>query len=126
MFASGILARLRSTQLAHMGDTCVRLAYSRTYDDYNAPVDHWSDAGGSVPCGLDMQPGSERSTDNLTVVSWDAVLRISISEVWDPKDRVRVTHRFGEALAVPLVYGLVAPPQRGPSALQLRLRKVDI
>jgi len=37
-------------------------------------------------------------------------------------DRVRVTHRYGEALGSPLVFDAIGEPRHGPSALLLDLR----
>ena len=41
------------------------------------------------------------------------------------KDSVRITHRHGEALPTPLVFGLDGPPERGPTGMVLRLVKVE-
>lgn len=126
MFTSGDLAGMRSAQLAHMQDTCVRRAWSRSYGDYNQPIDTWTDAGGEQPCGLDPGPGSEAFGQDRATVTWDAVLRIPISDVWNVKDRVRITKRYGESLAVPIEYQVASPPQRGPSGMRLLLVKVEV
>jgi len=81
--------------------------------------------GADLVCGLDMRPGSERHTAEMTVINYDATIRLPIASTPSTKDRVKVTKRFGEALAAALVYNIVGPIQRGPSGVRLLLKKIE-
>jgi hypothetical protein len=72
-----------------------------------------------------MRSGSEMQRDNKTVVQYDAVLRIQVTEIPSEMKRFRVTKRHGETLATPLVFDIVAPVQRGPSGNRILLNKVS-
>ena len=107
-----------------MMDTCKIQSVTQTADTMNQLVESWT-AGDAVECGLDMRPGSERHGEDKTVVNYDATLRLPIDETPDVKDRIEVTHRFGEALAASLIYNIVGPIQRGPSGIRLLLKKIE-
>jgi hypothetical protein len=123
MFTSADLSAMRSTQEAHMLDTCIRQAFSRTYDTYGSAVVTYTD-GSAIVCGLDQRPGSERHGPDMTVLDYDATLRLPITTTIDARDRIKVTHRFGEAITN-LVYDIAGPVQRGPSGIRLLLKRVE-
>lgn len=125
MFTADDLADMRAAQEAVMMDTAIRQVYSRTYDSYGAPVETWTDATTSLICGLDMRPGSERHGSEMSTVEYEVTMRLPITTVIDPKDRLKVTHRFGEAITN-IVYKIEAPIQRGPSGIRLLLRRVEV
>jgi hypothetical protein len=56
----------------------------------------------------------------------DATLRLPLGTTITPKDRVKVTYRYGVVLSVPEVFEVVSDPapMRGPTAMTVYLRKV--
>jgi len=122
-FSAGDLADMRTTQDAHMLDTCTLQTHSTTRDALGQDVDAWTD-GSSVACGLDMRPGSERRGAKMTVVEYDATLRLPIGTTVNEKMRIKVTKRFGENITTQ-VFDIVSPIQRGPSGIRLVLRKAN-
>lgn len=125
MFSSDDLTEMRATQVAHMMDTCNLQACVQTRDSTNELVETWPVDGADLVCGLDMRPGSERHGADMTVLMYDATLRLPITAALDAKDRVKVTKRFDEALGTALVYEIVGPIQRGPSGVRLLLKRVE-
>lgn len=120
---SSELAAMRQTQESAMMDTCIVLTHgSGATDAYNTPSDGYSE-GSPVRCGY--RPGSTREVQqgNETVLV-DATLRLSVGTAINSRDRVRLTHRFGEALATPLLFAVVGQPAQGPSGLVVNLRRV--
>jgi hypothetical protein len=125
-FSADELANFRTAQDGHMMDTVIRQVYSRTYNTFNEPIEAWTDQAGAIDCGLDMRPGAERHTQSMTTLEYDATLRLPIATIIDAKDRIKVTHRFGEALSTALIYRIEGPIQRGPSGIRVLLRRVDV
>ena len=125
MFPAADLLNMRATQDNHMMDVCNLGTATQTADSYNQQVETLA-YGADVVCGLDMRPGSERHGVDKTLVMYDATLRLPIASAPDPIDRVKVTDRFGEALAVDLVYSIVGPIQRGPSGVRLLLKIIEL
>lgn len=78
-----------------------------------------------IPCGIDQRPGSERQADKNTVVSYDAIIRLPLTAVFDVKDKIKVTELYGEAIT-PIEYSIVSPEQRGPSGIRFLLKKVTL
>jgi hypothetical protein len=125
MFTSSDLAWMRSAQTGHMQDTCCRQVFSRTFTA-GEEVPTYTDAAASTECGLDMRPGAERHGNQMTTLEYDATIRLPIATTIDPKDRIKITERFGETLATALVFEVVAPIQRGPSGIRLMVKRVDV
>lgn len=125
-FSADELANFRTAQSGHMMDTAVRQVYARTYNTFNEPIEAWTDQSGTIDCGLDTRPGTERHTQNMTTLEYDATLRLPIATVIDAKDRIKITHRFGEALSTALIFRIEGPIQRGPSGIRVLLRRVDV
>lgn len=115
---------MRACQVAHMHDTCVILKYMKTSDDYglNKPlyVQGWT-----ATCGLELVAPDEQQ-DASFVPAIDARLRLSIglADVLDTKDRIKITHRYGEALTTPQVFEIVGILKRGPTGFYLDLKAV--
>lgn len=125
MFSSDELTEMRATQVAHMMDTCHLQACVQTRDSTNELVETWPADGDALVCGLDMRPGNERHGADMTVLAYDATLRLPITATPDARDRVKITKRFDEALGTALVYNIVGPIQRGPSGIRLLLKRVE-
>ena len=124
-FTAADLTSMRSAQTGHMMDSCYLQALTQTFNTFGEEVNSWADSGSEIDCGLDMSPGSETRGTDKTVVKYDAILRIAITELPTELKRIRVTKRFGETLTTPLIYDIVSPIQRGPSGFRILLNKVS-
>lgn len=125
MLNSNQLSHFRERQAASLMDTCHKLVYSRVFNDYNEPIEFWTENNTDIPCGLEQKQGEERSRDKDTIVSYDAIVRLPLSENWNEKDRIRIIKRFGEDIT-PFDYGIISPIQRGPSGIRMLLNKILI
>lgn len=123
-FTSDDLTAMRATQTGHMLDQCVIITFTEgTRNEYNeddAPVESES---APVECGLDMHPGSRNFGEEMTVIRYDARLRLPLHTPVAETNHVRIISRFGEAVS-PLEFEVLSPIQRGPSGIRLMLRKV--
>lgn len=126
-FTAAELTSMRAAQTGHMMDTAYLQVYSETFNSFGEPTNGgtWTESATATDCGLDMRPGSERHGTTQTVLTYDATMRLPITATPSVRDRYRVTARFGEALATPLVFSIVGPIQRGPSGVRLLLRRVE-
>lgn len=129
MFPEGDITRMQVAQQAHMPDTCHRSAYSSSTNNYGEVVPAWTENTTDIVCGIQQGSGriSEQIQDDKTVVTYDAIARLPISqaEVWNIKDKFILTKRFGVAIT-PITYDVAAPIQRGPSGIRLILKKVEV
>lgn len=125
MFTAADLTGMKAAQVAHMMDTCKLQANVQTKDSHGQLVDTWPVDGSELVCGLDMRPGSERHGVDMSVLTYDATLRLPITSAPDEKDRVKITKRFDEAISPELVFNIVGPIQRGPSGIRLLLKRVE-
>ena len=125
-FAEAELAGMQSAQEAAMMDTCVLQVWSSgSADAYGQRVETWTD-GAALACGFNPKGGREVPGPEASPIITDASVRLPIDTSVDRKDRVKVTHRFGVALGAAQVFEVVGEPRRGPSGLQLDLRKVTL
>jgi hypothetical protein len=126
IFNAADLVRMRATQVAHMQDECVIGRFSITPNSMNEQVRTITYELTPTTCGLDMRTGIERHSAQFTTLTYDASVRLPITVTVDKKDQIKITKRFGETLAVPLIYEIVGPIQRGPSGIRLLLKKVEL
>lgn len=123
IFSDDELDGMQAAQEAAMMDTCVLMRYSEALDSINHPAPTWTD-GPSILCGLDMTGGAEQRGTQRVLVRWDAMIRLPLHTALDLRDRIRVTHRFGQAMASGLVYEIAGPEEKGPSGMVVPLKKV--
>ena len=124
-FSQAELDTMRDVQEGHMMDTCMILhAGEGTKNEFNEDVAGEPTREVSI-CGLDMRPSNMRQTPQMTIIQYDATLRLPISASIKETDRVEITHRFGEPVEG-LVYDVASPIQRGPSGIRVQLRKVVV
>ena len=125
-FTAQDLTAMRHAQDGHMMDTGNIQPATITLDTFGQAVETWPSNSASIACGLDMRAGSERHGIEKVIVEYDATVRLPISTTVDLRDRFRITKRFDETLATPLVFDIISPIQRGPSGVRLMLRKRDV
>jgi len=122
-FTSAELTRMRSTQDAAMQDTCQVLVYSSAADGYGNPSPTYT-AGDAIACGLELvSPSEKQASGDVPVI--DARLRLPIDTTIDERNRIQVTHRYGEELDTAQIFEIEGPVKRGPSGLVLDLRLSD-
>ena len=123
------LERMQATQVSAMMDTCIMLPVDESSSPDGQVVKSYPDPDSpyleEVACGLEMQAGNELMRATMTVVKWDAVLRLPLGTVLGTRDRVAITARLGEVLDEPLLYDVAAPLQVGPSGVRVLLRKTQ-
>lgn len=112
-------------QVNHMFDTCHKLAHSYSSGGLNQQESTYTESMTDIACGFDPSPGSIAHGDQMTTVTWDAVLRLPLGTTFDEKDRFKITKRFGQAQASPLTYRLASPAQVGPTCIRVLLHKVS-
>jgi hypothetical protein len=122
-FTADELTGMRTAQDGHMMDTYVPQVYSETFGSFRESIITYTDGAAAI-CGLDMRPGTERHSSDNTILEYDAIVRLPIGTTPNPRDRIKITKRFGETLATALVFEIVGPIQRGPSGIRLLLKKV--
>lgn len=119
-FDKGELAAMREAQTAHMMDTCVIQSYGASGStDLGRPTYTYTD-GDPIDCGF--QHVSPREVMQGTrVIMTSARLRLPLTATVKGQDRIKLTHRYGEALSTPEIYEIVGQPKRGPSGYVLDL-----
>ena len=122
-FSANDLANMKTTQEAHMLDTCQVLNFSEGVpDDYNIPQPAVESSQDTV-CGYNPTK-YEEVQDEGDVELIDAEIRLpSDTEIYTDS-RIRVTHRFGAVLTEQPVYELIGGPRPGPSGLLCKCRLV--
>jgi hypothetical protein len=123
-FSSSEMRWMQRIQEGAMQDTCIVMDYSQgDLDDYgNVSNPEYTDSE-PTRCGLDPQSQTEVMDGTQVIVS-DAALRLPLNTAIDNLDRVRITHRFGSALATPIIYEVIGQPAQGPSGIVVQLRSV--
>lgn len=125
-FSTAELSSLQATQVESLQDTCVLQSWSSgSADAYGQRVETWTD-GAALACGYKPTGGREVWGVEDQPIIIDATVRLPIATVVNRKDRVRVTHRFGVELDSAEVFEIIGEPRRGPSGLQLDLRRVTL
>ena len=119
------LTNMRAVQEGHMHDTCILRQYTIGNDAYGLNNPYYV-ALGSYSCGFHAVNPREQQAASF-VPGIDARLRLSESliDTIDPKDRIELTHRYGEALTTTLTFEIVGPIKHGPSGLVLDLKLVS-
>lgn len=122
-FTSTELSRMQDAQEDAMQDMCVRMEYAQgSQDAHGKPAETWTE-GDSLSCGFDPA-AKEEAMEGTEVVMTDAVMRLPLDTTLDNRDRLKVTHRFGEELDTAETFEIIGEAERGPSGLVLNLRKV--
>ncbi len=124
MLSAKDIKAIRAVQVQSLPDTCYLQTLSQTTNSFGEVINSWTDAASTIACGLEMKSGSEKRTPENTVVTYDAILRIAITEIPPETKRVRVTKRHNESITA-IIFDIVSPVQRGASGNRILLQKVS-
>ena len=125
-FATAELSGMQDTAEESMMDACTLGVWSSgSADAYGQRVETWT-PGSPFACGFNPKGGREVAGAEATPILTDASVRLPIATVLNRKDQITITHRFGVALSPTQTFEIVGEPRRGPSGLQLDLRKVAL
>ena len=123
MIDAGMLAAMRMAQADLMQDTCVVLRRTEgAADVYGMPTTSWT-AGSPIACGVATHTRGEAMGRGEVPLA-DVVVRLPLTTAIGELDRVRITHRHGTELSTAETFEMAGPPERGPSALVCRLKRV--
>ena len=126
LFTSTCLGGMQGVAELTMLDTCQILTRELgDTDPYGFTAENWVVTNTSV-CGVKEQTKGE-ALGSTEIVMIDAVLRLplALQGTFDQTDRIKVTHRYGVELNdLALTYNIISGPERGISALTLKLQKV--
>ena len=117
------LTRFQETQNGAMQDTCIILDYHSVADDYGNPTESYIMRLTSSACGYEPVKTSETHGSG-EVPLFDSRLRLPINTTIDAIDRIRITHRYGAAVANK-DYAIIGPVKRGPSGLILNIKRIE-
>jgi hypothetical protein len=82
--------------------------------------------GASFDCSIKFtSAGGERHQSDLTQVEQDAVIRFPLGTVFTVKDKLKLTHRYGEALTVPILFEIKGEQALDVIAGRVAVKKVD-
>ena len=116
------LQHLQATQDGAMQDTGCIMAYGEVDDAWGNPETFYT-AGAALACGF--RPLTPREIQQAGLVPTIAgKLRLPVATVLDPRDRIRITKRYGTTLVPPQDYEVVGPVERGPSGIVVNLQAV--
>ncbi|HLA87368.1 MAG TPA: hypothetical protein VJL10_05075 [Anaerolineales bacterium] len=111
---------MQSTQEAAMMDECyLRRWTAGTEDEYNLTSNAtYPAAAQPTPCGLVF--GNSKHTELMQATQAPMIatmIRLPLTTTLDPKDRIKVTKRFGVTETTPKTYQIIGHPKAGPSGL---------
>jgi hypothetical protein len=125
VFTATELSDMQACQSSYLMDTCILQTHSASNDSYGQPVATYPDATSAITCGFDPTGGRETMLPDKTILKTDAVIRLPIATVLDPKDRIKITKRHGVSITAE-IYQVVGNVQRGPSGLIVDVRRVQV
>lgn len=126
----GALARMHSTHEDVMHDTCEVLTSTEVQNAYGEVLLTWAVQSTEV-CGFNplsrlQSGGGETVREAATFLETEARLRLPATVAVTPANRIRLTHRYGVALATPITYEIAGAVKTGPAATLLNLRRLDL
>lgn len=121
MFSTIELNGMRETQEAHMMDECVIYhVVSRAKNSRGQYVNVF-DKGTTTICGVQLEPESVYTSENVRLADVDMILRLPLGTVINPDDEVEITKRFGSAVPVKR-YEVQRYTNDGPSGCRAYLK----
>jgi len=119
------LSRMRASAEETMNDLCIISRYlPDEADAFNVRKDNWEDDAEEVICGFKIAQNKE-AMEGSEVVMIDAELRLPYDVEFGRRDKVRLTYRLGEFVAVAdqQTFRIVGQPIHGHAAVVLKLVK---
>lgn len=123
--------KMRKAAEAHMMDIWYRLVYSCSFDEFGDIVETWTKndtpmiGGFSMFGHRDMGFGIEKEQNDMTVISYDAILRIPYNTELDLRDRIEVATLRGDA-SYNRTFDIVTIIIVGVSAFIVRLKTLEL
>ncbi|MCC6490678.1 MAG: hypothetical protein IT364_24545 [Candidatus Hydrogenedentes bacterium] len=116
---------MRSTAVATFFDRC-RVgtwagAKKATGPEPEDPAEY--SYGNALSCGFDAG-SSDESDDGPQSTLTSATIRFPLGTVIAGQDRIMLTQRTGEALAIPEYYAVIGEPRRGQTALVCNVERL--
>ena len=121
------LVIMRAAQTQSLMDTCVVQTQSVTVDTYGQGIETFTD-GSAIACRFvpsNRVAASEVNRTTSTITITPATVRLPLGTTVTPKDRVKITKRFGETLGTALIFGVDAVSTQGPTCITVTLKDVD-
>ena len=119
------LAAMQATAESSFFDECYILRRTREQDAFGQEIDTWTPEDDPIDCGFEPGAPLTRVGNVLSVTDVDAVLRVPIDTDLDLDDRVRLSERHGVAVTAE-DFTVFSKPRRGPSALIMDLKRVEL
>jgi hypothetical protein len=123
---------MRTYHPATFHDTVQHLPREETQDRTGQPISTYG-AGASFPARFlgtrgirGAREANAAGAANIQILTMDAAVRLPLDVIGiiHADDRIRLTHRFGEALPTPLEFDVVGAPQLGSASVVLSLTEV--
>jgi len=119
------LAAMQETAEGSFFDECYPLRRTSEDNDFGEPEDTWTPEDDPIECGFEPGAPLTRIGSVVAVTEVDAVLRVPIDTDLDLDDRVRISKRHGVAVTAE-DFRVFSKPRRGPSALIMDLKRVEL
>lgn len=125
MLSQAELNAMADTAESSMMDTCVVQTVSETADAVGGMTQTWTDSS-AIDCGVRFTSERRQETIEVAGVRYDvdATIRVALGVTVTPKNRIKVTHRYYQALSTPWVFEVLGVARRGPSANVLKVRQI--
>lgn len=123
IFSTSEMELLQDTAEHHMMDEGWRMIAVSALDDLGDEVLTYT-YGAETICGIEMQAGFERHGSDMTIVRWDAILRVPFDYFMEAQDRFLITSFRGRADFI--LFEVAAPIQRGISANRILLNRLEL
>lgn len=117
------LAAMRAVYGKSLHDTCDLMPRTTTTADDGQVVEDWVRSGSSA-CGFEPTGGAEQRRADMTILAYDAKLRLPLGTAITYLDKVKITRRYGTTLSTPLTFQVEGDPQQGPTGLVCLLKRV--
>lgn len=115
---------MRNTQESLMMDEGYKLIYSRTIDTFGDESETYTQDSESTICGFEMLSGNEAHGSNMTVVTYEAIIRLPYDYSINEKDKFKITKFRGET--VDWTFKIATPIQKGVSGLRINVNRVEV
>jgi len=121
MTVAGALSCMRTDAELLMVDTCViGVPAAPTGPEPTTTYDYSATA---ISCGFDAS-ASDEAQDGSQVSVIDGVFRLPLATTITSKNRIKLTHRCGTALATPEYYSVSGDPRRGRTAFVAAVSRI--